>query len=59
MASVDLSAAFDIVNVNMLLKRLKKVGLPNDVIDLIEIWQLVQTMNHKLMITRCDGTVQK
>ena len=37
-ASLDLSSAFDIVNVALLLKRLKKVGLPNDVIDLIKVW---------------------
>ena len=38
MASIDLSAAFDIVNVDLLLKRLKKVGLPDDVVGLIEVW---------------------
>ena len=38
MASLDLSSAFDIVNVNLLLKRLHLVGLPNDVINLIKIW---------------------
>ena len=38
MASLDLSAAFDIVNVPLLVRRLGVVGLPNDVIELIEIW---------------------
>ena len=38
MASTDLSAAFDIVNVDLLIKRLKKLGLPNDEVGLIEIW---------------------
>ena len=38
MASLDLSSAFDIVNIQLLLKRLKIVGLPNDLINLIEIW---------------------
>ena len=38
MASIDLSAAFDVVNVRLLLKRLKIIGLPNDVITLIRIW---------------------
>ena len=38
MASLDLSAAFDVVNVKLLLKRLKVIGLPKDVIKLIEIW---------------------
>jgi hypothetical protein len=36
-ASLDLSA-FDIVNINLLIKRLKIVGLPDDVVDLIEVW---------------------
>ena len=38
MASLDLSAAFDVVNVNLLIKRLKIVGLPADIIDLIKAW---------------------
>ena len=38
MASIDLSAAFDIVDVGLLIKRLKILGLPDDVVGLIEIW---------------------
>ena len=38
MSSIDLSAAFDVVNVKLLLKRLNIIGLPKDVIKLIEIW---------------------
>jgi hypothetical protein len=38
MSSLDLSAAFNMVNVKLLVKRLKIVGLPIDVTDLIEIW---------------------
>ena len=38
MASIDLSAAFDVVNIDLLLKRLKILGLPNDLIELITIW---------------------
>jgi hypothetical protein len=38
MASLDLSAAFDIVNVQLLLKRLKILGMPTDLINLIEVW---------------------
>ena len=38
MASLDLSAAFDIVNVNLLLKRLRIIGLPMDLIKIIEVW---------------------
>ena len=37
-SSLDLSSAFDIVNIPLLIKRLKKVGLPNDVIGLISVW---------------------
>ena len=38
LTSLDLSAAFDLVDINLLIKRLKIVGLPQDVIDLISIW---------------------
>ncbi len=38
LASLDLSAAFDIVNINLLLKRLNIIGLPRDVIDLVGVW---------------------
>ena len=37
LASIDLSAAFDIVDVDLLIKRLVILGLPNDVVNLIEI----------------------
>ncbi len=37
-ARIDLSSAFDLVNVNLLLKRLLIIGLPNDVISLIAVW---------------------
>ena len=38
MASIDLSSAFDVVNIELLLKRLRVVGLPADLVALIEIW---------------------
>ena len=38
MANLDLSSAFDVVNVKLLMKRMQIVGLPYDVIDLVEIW---------------------
>ena len=38
MASMDLSAAFDVVNVELLLSRLKIMGLPEDVINLLQSW---------------------
>ena len=38
MASLDLSMAFDMVNTNLLVKRLRIMGMPNDVINLIREW---------------------
>ena len=35
MANLDLSSAFDVVNVKLLLKRMRIVGLPNDIIKLV------------------------
>ena len=36
LASIDLSSAFDVVNVKLLIKRMKIVGLPEDLITLVE-----------------------
>jgi hypothetical protein len=36
MASLDLSAKFDLINVKLHVKQLKIVGLPTDIIDLIK-----------------------
>ena len=38
LANLDLSSAFDVVNINLLLKRMRIAGLPDDVIRLVEIW---------------------
>ena len=38
LANLDLSSAFDVVNVKLLLKRMRIAGLPNDVVKLVEIW---------------------
>ena len=38
MASLDLSSGFDVVNVELLLKRLTVIGLPNDMLTLISNW---------------------
>ena len=38
LAGIDLSAAFDVVDVKLLIKRLTILGLPSDVIALIKIW---------------------
>ena len=39
MASIDLSAAFDVVDIGLLIKRLKIVGLPSDLVSLIDMAQ--------------------
>ena len=38
MASLDLSAAFDVVNVGLLIKRMKIIGIPDDIIELVQSW---------------------
>lgn len=38
MASLDLSAAFDVVNIDLLLTRLKIMGIPEDLIKLLNSW---------------------
>jgi hypothetical protein len=64
MSSLDLSAAFDLVNLDLLLKRLKKMGLPKDVISLLEVWLrnrffYVEANGHNSMVLNSDiGTVQ-
>ena len=50
MSSIDLSAAFDVVNVKLLLKRLQIIGLPNDIIKLIEIW-----LKNRMFYVDIDG----
>ena len=42
MASLDLSAAFDVVNVELLLKRLSVIGLPMDIIEIVSNWLKVR-----------------
>ena len=64
MASLDLSAAFDLVNVRLLIKRLKIIGFPIDLISMIEIW----LSNRKFYVeinglcsdifSSTDGTIQ-
>jgi hypothetical protein len=38
MGSLDLSAAFDVVNVDLLTQRLTILGLPTDCMSLLELW---------------------
>jgi hypothetical protein len=47
LASLDLSAAFDIVNIDLIIKRLRILGLPNDNMDLIKVW----LKNHMFYVT--------
>ena len=38
LASLDLSAAFDLVNRELLFNRMKQMGIPNDIISLLRDW---------------------
>ena len=38
MASLDLSSAFEVVDIGLLLKRLGVIGVPADMVALIGIW---------------------
>ena len=64
MASLDLSAAFDVVNVELLLTRLRVLGLPGDILALLEVWLqnrmfYVQISDHNsLLIETNTGTIQ-
>ena len=51
MSSLDLSSAFDIVNINLLIKRLKIIGLPADVTTLIRVW-----LSNRLYYVSLDGS---
>ncbi len=37
-SSLDLSSAFDVINIDLLIKRLVILGLPDDVISQIKVW---------------------
>ena len=64
MASLDLSAAFDMVNTDLLLKRLKIVGNPEDVVSLIKIWLTDRSFyvcingKNSMLVELICGTVQ-
>jgi hypothetical protein len=64
MASLDLSAAFDVVNVDLLLKRMKIIGLPDDITQLVENWlserYFYVSINGNNSFVHCSdvGTVQ-
>ena len=50
MTSLDLSAAFDVVNTNLLLKIITTVGLPEDVILLTRTWLTERTFNESISV---------
>ena len=50
MSSLDLSSAFDAVNIDLLIKRLKIIGIPKDVIELISVW-----LNERTYYVRIKG----
>ena len=64
MASLDLSAAFDLINVDLLIKRLRLIGLPRDLINLVKTWLkerefYVQVNGHSSRMFGSDtGTIQ-
>jgi hypothetical protein len=64
MASLDLSAAFDTVNIDLLIKRIKILGLPMDVVNLIKLWLEDRSFyvaidgNNSMHLELISGTVQ-
>ena len=64
MASLDPSVAFDMVNTKLLNKRLKIVGIPSDVVDLIKIWLSDRSFyvsidgKNSMLVELVGGTVQ-
>ena len=64
MSSLDLSAAFDVVNIELLLKRLRIIGLPDDIVALISNWLTERYYyvsidgDNSYVHMSCVGTVQ-
>ena len=64
LANLDLSSAFDLVNINLLMKRMRIAWLPNDVIELVGVWlddqKYYVSINGKHSFIRLSdlGTVQ-
>jgi hypothetical protein len=64
LASLDLSSAFDLLNTDLLLKRMRIIGLPSDVINLIKVWVTQQLLylsirgENSLLYNLLLGTVQ-
>ena len=62
--SIGLSAAFDLVNIDLLMKRLSIIGLPRDVLSLIKLWLMkrlfyvsIDVVN-SLVVDLETGTIQ-
>ncbi len=55
MISLDLSAAFDLIDMNLLLKRLRIIGLPMDLVKLNEVWL---TGNSSQLYDSESGTIK-
>jgi hypothetical protein len=51
MASLDLSSAFDVVNVRLLLKRMRHLGLPEDIVSICGSW-----LSSRYFYVSCDGS---
>ena len=54
MASIDLSSAFDVVNIELLLKRLRLLGMPVVLVELIEVW-----LSDRCFYVEVDGLTSK
>jgi hypothetical protein len=64
MASLDLSTAFDMVNIDLLIKRLRILGIPSDLVDLIKVWLSYHSFyvsinnDNSILFELASGTVQ-
>ena len=47
--SLDLNAVFDIANIDLLLKRMRTIGLPDDLVGLVEAW-----LKDRCLFNSCD-----
>ena len=63
-ASLDLSSAFNVVNVNLFIKGLHHIGMPSDIIQMISIWLKERSYfvsidgNNSTLFDLLSGTVQ-
>jgi hypothetical protein len=67
-ASLDLSSAFDVVNVDLLIKRLRLMGMPTDGVQMISVWlkermyyvsiDVVSSVLFDLLLGTVQGSIQ-